>query len=129
VIVEFLIAVIALVVAFEVFEHVVVPLIAMRAGRGRPSSTGPEGLVGRVVEVRRWSGAGGTVMVNGELWHAESRTPLSPGDTAIILGVENLTLLVKATTFGDQLSSPPDGPPRRFASPPAALAPSSTHRR
>lgn len=112
------IAVIALVLGFEVFEHVVIPLIAARAGRGRSSSTGPEGLIGRAVEVRRWSGAEGTVLVNGELWHAESRTPLSAGDTAIILEVDSLTLLVEPTSgaaaFGDQLSSS-IGPPRRLA--------------
>ena len=90
-----LITVIAVVIVFEVFEHVIIPLIGMRAGRGRQPSTGPEGMVGKVVEVRRWFGREGTVKVDGELWRAESRIPLAAGDTATILAVKNLTLRVE----------------------------------
>ena len=92
---EVLITVIAVVIVFEVFEHVIIPLIGVRAGRGRQPLTGPEGMVGKVVEVRRWSGREGTVLVHGELWQAESRNPLAIGDAATILSVSNLTLRVE----------------------------------
>lgn len=89
---EVLIIVIAVVVAFEVFEHVIVPLIGARAGRRGKPLTGPEGMVGKVVEVRRWVGREGVVSVGGEIWQAVSRTPLADGDMAIIVSVTGLTL-------------------------------------
>jgi membrane-bound ClpP family serine protease len=95
VVAEVLIAVIALFIAFEVFEHVIIPLIGVRAGRGRQPLTGPEGMVGKVVEVRRWSGLEGTVFVGGEFWQAKSHTPLAAGDEATIVAVSNLTLRVE----------------------------------
>jgi len=95
VVAEVLITGIAVVIVFEVFEHVIIPLIGLRAGRGRQPLTGAEGMVGKVVDVRRWSGRTGTVSVDGELWQAESRTPLAAGDAATILAVINLTLRVE----------------------------------
>ncbi len=92
---EALIAVIALVIVFEVLEHVIIPLIGARAGRRRPPLTGAEGLVGKVVEVRRWSGREGVVSVSGELWQARSQTPLAAGDQATVVEVSNLTLRVE----------------------------------
>ncbi len=92
---EVLIAVVAVVIVFEVFEHVIILLIGVRAGRRRQPLTGAEGMVGKVVEVRRWSGRKGTVSVNGELWQAESRNPLAAGDEATIVAVSNLTLRVE----------------------------------
>jgi membrane-bound ClpP family serine protease len=87
-----LITVIIIVIVFEVFEHVIIPLIGVRAGRRRRPLTGPEGMVGKVVEVRRWSGREGAVFVGGEIWQAVSRTPLAAGDTATIVAVTNLML-------------------------------------
>lgn len=92
---EVLITVIAVVILFEAIEHVIIPLIGVGAGRGRQPLTGAEGMVGKVVDVRRWSGRQGTVSVDGELWQAESRTPLAAGDAATILEVINLTLRVE----------------------------------
>ena len=92
---EVLVAVIAVVIVVEVFEHVIIPLIGARASRRRQALTGPEGMVGKVVEVRRWSGRGGTVSVDGELWQARSRTPLAAGDEATVVAVSNLTLRVE----------------------------------
>ncbi|MDH3815723.1 MAG: hypothetical protein OEV48_14630 [Acidobacteriota bacterium] len=92
---EVFITVIALVILFEVFEHVIIPLIGLRAGRGRQPLTCAEGMVGKVVEVRRWSGREGTVSVAGELWRAQSRTPLAAGDEATIVAVSNLRLRVE----------------------------------
>ena len=131
-VIEILVAVVAVVVLFELLEHVIVPLAGARAGRrGRPL-TGAEGMVGRQAEVRRWSGSSGTVLVNGEWWQAESSSPLREGDTVTVVGIENLSLVV-APERGNEpsapQSSPPEGPPRRLASPPTTRVPSSTHRR
>ena len=104
---EVLITVIAVVIVFEVFEHVIIPLIGVRAGRGRQPMTGPEGMVGKVVEVRRWSGRKGTVSVDGELWKAESRTPMAAGDAATILAVSNLTLRVEPLAQSIDSDDPP----------------------
>jgi membrane-bound ClpP family serine protease len=132
VIFEALVTVVALVVVFELFEHVLVPLAAARAGRGGQPLTGAEGMVGKQALVRRWSGRDGKVLVGGELWQATSRDPLEPGDTATVMAVVNLTL--ELARSGDQEPSAgqpslPDGPPRRPASPPATRVPSSTQRR
>jgi membrane-bound serine protease (ClpP class) len=132
VVIEFLVAAVAAVLVFEFFEHVIVPLVAARAGRGGQPLTGAEGMVGRQAVVRRWSGRVGTVLVNGELWQAESRSPLREGDTATVVGIGNLTLVVVPEQGGEPSvpqSSPPDGPPRRLASPPITRVPSSTQRR
>jgi membrane-bound ClpP family serine protease len=95
VVAEVLIIVIAVVIVFEVFEHVIIPLIGVRAGRRRRPLTGAEGMVGKAVEVRRWSGHEGTVSVEGEFWQAKSRTPLAAGDEATVVAVRNLTLRVE----------------------------------
>ena len=92
---ELFVAVIAVVIVFEVFEHVIIPLIGAHASRRRQPLTGVEGMVGKVVEVRRWSGREGTVSVAGELWQAQSLTPLAAGDEATVVAVRNLTLRVE----------------------------------
>jgi len=95
VVTEVLVTVVAVVILFEVFEHVIIPLVAVCAGRGRQALTGSEGMVGKVVEVKRWSGREGTVSVDGEFWQATSRAPLEVGDEAIIVAVSDLTLRVE----------------------------------
>jgi membrane-bound serine protease (ClpP class) len=96
VVVEILVVVVAGILVFEVFEHVIVPLVARRAQGRLAAMTGPEALIGRSGEVRRWSGKRGAVFVNGELWDAESDAPLAPGDHVTILDVRNLSLRVAA---------------------------------
>jgi len=104
---EVLIAVIAVVILFELFEHVIIPLIAARGSRRRRAVTGPEGMVGKVVEVRRWSGREGTVSVDGELWQARSRTPLAAGDEATVVAISNLTLQVELVRRSNASDDPP----------------------
>ncbi len=95
-IVEILVVLVAAVLVFEVFEHVIVPLVARRAQRRMAALTGPEALIGRLAEVRRWSGNRGTVIVSGELWEAESDASFAAGDRVTILQVHNLSLRVAA---------------------------------
>ena len=68
--------------------------LAVRSFRYKVT-TGAEGMIGKVVEVRRWSGREGVVSVSGELWQARSRTPLAAGDEATVVAVSNLTLQVE----------------------------------
>ena len=93
---EALIVVVAVIALFELIEHVLLPIAAAVAARKRRPATGSEGMVGKVAEVRRWSGAEGTVRVDGELWRAESRSSLAAGDQAVVRAVRGLTLELTA---------------------------------
>ncbi len=62
--------------------------------RRRRSTTGPEGLVGEVAEVREAiaPGAPGRVFVHGEIWRAVSSEALSPGARARVESINGLEL-------------------------------------
>ena len=91
---EVVIFVVGAIVLFELFEHVLIPIAAVVAGRKRPAITGAEGMVGKVAVVKLWSGMEGQVVVDGELWTATSNSPLAPGETATVRSVRRLTLRV-----------------------------------
>jgi membrane-bound ClpP family serine protease len=62
--------------------------------------SGPEGLVGRVGEVRTPPEPVGRVFVDGALWRArvwelEGEPALAPGDSVVVEGVSGLTLTVR----------------------------------
>lgn len=59
--------------------------------------TGVEQLIGSTGEVVEWAGHEGRVRVHGEIWSARSEMVLSPGDRVRIIGLEGLTLNVKAS--------------------------------
>jgi membrane protein implicated in regulation of membrane protease activity len=79
---------------FEVFEHLLLPLIWRFVARGRQSCCGKEGMVGKTVEVRSWNGEEGRVQVGGECWKAISGDHLQPGDTAVVQKVDGLVLKI-----------------------------------
>ena len=92
-------AIIAFVIAFIVFEfieHVVFPLIWFIKNRNKKSNCGVTGMVGKVVEIKRWNKTEGQVLVNGELWRAVCDVPLTQGSKAVILDIEGLTLKLKS---------------------------------
>jgi len=91
---KIIVAIIIAIVVFEVIEHVVMPLIWLIVTRKRRSVSGATGLLGKVVEVKRWKETEGYVFVRGELWKAVSDDPLSVGDKAVVQSVEGLTLKV-----------------------------------
>ena len=71
--------------------------IAVRARRNKVL-TGPAAMVGAVVVAQEpFAGPAprGQVLVRGELWFAESNTPLQKGDYARVTAVRALTLLVE----------------------------------
>jgi membrane protein implicated in regulation of membrane protease activity len=90
-----LIVLVIALVLFEIVEHVVVPLAGFLLGRRRRITTGAEGMVGMVVEVRRWETTKGQVFVNGELWKATCEIPLAKGDKAVVSHVRGLKLEVE----------------------------------
>ncbi len=89
-----LIFVIAAVVLFEVVEHVLIPIAAVVAARKRRPATGAEGMVGKVGRVISWSGHEGRVLVDGEIWRAESRNAQVAGDEIVVRAVRGLTIEV-----------------------------------
>jgi membrane-bound ClpP family serine protease len=58
--------------------------------RKRPAAVGPDEIVGLDGVVRE----GGMVFVRGELWRAQSATPLHPGQRVRIDAIDGLTLAV-----------------------------------
>ncbi len=82
-------------VVFEVIEHIVLPLLSFGMKRNKKPMNGQAGMIGRVVEVKEWNNTEGQVSVNGELWRAESSTPLAPSSKAVIQDISGLTLKVE----------------------------------
>ena len=83
-------------IAFELIEHVVLPLIWYIKDRNKKSRHGVTGMVGKVVEIKRWNGTEGQVLVNGELWRAVCDVQLTVGDQAEIIDITGLTLTLKS---------------------------------
>jgi membrane-bound ClpP family serine protease len=79
---------------------------AVTSGSRRRIRTGAEALSGRIGDVRSWSGAEGTVFVEGSLWRARCRdlhaddgddeaTSFAAGDRVTVEYVTGLTLAVR----------------------------------
>ena len=68
-------------------------LALMKWSRRRKSPVGAEALVGRTAVVATPTQA----RIAGELWQVSSDTPLLPGTEVEVVGVEGLTLLVRAS--------------------------------
>jgi membrane-bound serine protease (ClpP class) len=66
--------------------------------RHSPLRVGTSTLLGQSVEVLDWSGEAGHVLAEGERWQAQGGDPLQPGDTAEIVSVNGLTLMVRKRT-------------------------------
>ena len=89
-----LIALLVCFVIFEIIEHLLFPLFWMIRGAKGKSACGPSGMIGNKCVVKQWNGTSGKVWVNGELWNANSQSPLSPGTETVIQNIEGLTLRV-----------------------------------
>jgi membrane-bound serine protease (ClpP class) len=66
----------------------------LRAQRGR-AFAGREALVGRTALVRSPLAPRGQVLIEGEIWTAESPEPAAPGDRVVVEQVEGLLLRVR----------------------------------
>lgn len=61
-----------------------------------PTRAGAETMIGKTVSARsRIDAAGGSVFIEGELWHAVSETPVEAGHDVEVTAIEGLTLKVK----------------------------------
>ena len=83
---------------FEVIEHILFPLVSSFVVRKRRSRCGIDGMLGRVVEVKKWCNGQGRVLVDGELWKATSCDPQRPGDRAVVEGVDGLVLRIAVSS-------------------------------
>jgi membrane-bound serine protease (ClpP class) len=68
--------------------------LALRARRSK-SRMGGDAMIGEIAVVTQPLAPTGQVMVNGELWQAESPTPAALGDKVRVRGLRDLTLLVE----------------------------------
>ena len=90
-----IITVIIIFIAIELIEHIIFPIVwSIFKGRKR-STYGVTGMIGKVVEIRRWNKTEGQVLINGEIWSAVCDVPLPVGGNAVIQGIEGLTLKLK----------------------------------
>jgi len=90
-----IITVIIIFIAVELIEHIIFPIVwSILRGRRR-STFGVMGMIGKVVEIRRWNKTEGQVLINGELWSAVCEVPLPVGGKAVVQGIEGLTLKLK----------------------------------
>ncbi len=68
--------------------------LALRARRSK-SRTGGDAMIGQIAVVIQPLAPSGQVMVNGEIWQAESATPAAPGEQVRVRELRDLTLLVE----------------------------------
>ena len=68
--------------------------LAIRARRSK-SRMGGDAMIGLIAVVTQPLAPSGQVMVNGELWQAESAVPAALGDQVRVRGLRDLTLLVE----------------------------------
>jgi len=68
--------------------------LALKARRSK-SRMGGDAMIGLIGVVTQPLAPSGQVMVNGELWQAESATPAAPGEHVCVRGLRDLTLLVE----------------------------------
>lgn len=87
-----IITIVIIFIAFELIEHLIFPLFWF-IFKGRKRSTyGVMGMIGKVVEIKRWDKTEGQVLIKGELWKAVCEVPLLNGGKAVVQGIEGLTL-------------------------------------
>ena len=68
--------------------------LAIKARRGK-SRMGGDAMIGQIAVVTQPLAPSGQVMVNGELWQAESAVPAALGEHVRVRGLRDLTLLVE----------------------------------
>jgi membrane-bound ClpP family serine protease len=87
-------AVVFVMVLFELVEHGFVPLVWHLTRREKKPAVGFESMIGEEVEVKTWREGEGVVVFKGELWTAESQDYLGPGSRAVIERTDGLRLRV-----------------------------------
>jgi membrane-bound serine protease (ClpP class) len=87
--------VIAATLAYEIIEHLILPLLSRIFWKGKRHLTGSEGMIGKYGRVREWRGSSGKVEIQAEIWNAESDVSLEPRDQVVVEEIRGLTLKVR----------------------------------
>jgi membrane-bound serine protease (ClpP class) len=87
--------VVAAYLAYEIVEHLILPLIGRIFWKGKRYLAGPQGMIGKYGRVREWRGSDGKVDIQAEIWNAESDVSLEPGDQVVVEEIRGLTLKVR----------------------------------
>ena len=93
--VKILLILFAAYISFEIFEHLIIPLVGKAFGKQKRQLTGREGMLGRRGRIREWRGTEGKVDIQSEIWNAVGAADLSPGDPVVVVEISGLTLKVK----------------------------------
>jgi membrane-bound ClpP family serine protease len=91
---DFLIVLVFAFIAFELIEHVLVPIVWLFLKRRRNSEHGIGGMKGKMVEIKSWEDKSGIVLFHAERWQAVSDKQMQPGEKAIVEEVSGLTLKI-----------------------------------
>jgi membrane-bound ClpP family serine protease len=83
------------VIAFELIEHVLVPIFWFLLKGRKKSDYGIFEMKGKTVEIKCWGDKSGIVLFHAERWQAVSEKPMQPGEKAIVEEISGLTLKVK----------------------------------
>jgi membrane-bound serine protease (ClpP class) len=75
-------------------------LTVLMFARSRRSSivSGPEEMIGSTGTVIDWSDNAGNIRVHGEIWRAQAKEPLAPGNHIEVTEIDGLTLIVEPET-------------------------------
>jgi len=92
---DLLITLVLAVIAFELIEHVLVPIFWFLLKGRKKSDYGIGEMKGKTVEIKCWGDKSGIVLFHAERWQAVSEKPMQPGEKAIVEAVSGLTLKVK----------------------------------
>jgi membrane-bound ClpP family serine protease len=95
---DILITVVLAVIAFELIEHVLVPVFWFLVKGRKKSDYGIGEMKGKTVEIQCWRDKSGIVLFHAERWQAVSEKPMQPGEKAIVEEISGLTLKVKPYT-------------------------------
>jgi len=85
-----IIIIIIIFIVIELIEHIIFPIVWSIFKGSKRSTYGVMGMIGKVVEIRRWDKTEGQVLINGELWSAVCEVPLAVGGKAVVRGIEGL---------------------------------------
>jgi len=92
---DFLVMLVMAFIAFELIEHVLVPIFWFLLKGRKKSDYGIGRMKGQTVEIKCWEDKSGIVLFHAERWQAVSEKPMQPGEKAIVEEISGLTLKVK----------------------------------
>jgi len=95
---DFLVTLVLAVIAFELIEHVLVPIFWFLVKGRKKSDYGIGEMKGQTAEIQCWENKSGMVLFHAERWQAVSEKPMQPVEKAIAEEISGLTLKIKPYT-------------------------------